>query len=111
VEDYRQGYPRLAAFLTLDKNFSILKRFDYLHIRSLLDLQDQLSDLQDQLKVCEDFDRVQLGLSSRRQDGNRQRRDLLECIRSTLEVYGACMRDIPTRHIMMLNFKAISAAN
>ncbi|RBR26062.1 uncharacterized protein FIESC28_01090 [Fusarium coffeatum] len=88
LEDYRQGYPRLASFLTLDRNFSILKRYDFLHMRSLLDLQDQLSELQDQLKRCDELEPVQLGLSSRRQDSNNTRRDLLQRIRSTLEVYG-----------------------
>nr|RBQ91818.1 hypothetical protein FVER53263_12493 [Fusarium verticillioides] len=87
VEDYRQGYPRLAKFLTLDKNFSILKRYDFLHMRSILDLQDQLSELEDRLKACDDVDRVQLGLCSRRQDANTTRRDILQQIRSTLEVY------------------------
>jgi hypothetical protein len=60
-------------------------------MRSLIDLQDQLAELQDQLKACDDFDRVQLGLSSRRQDGNNTRRDLLQRVRLTLEVYGWCM--------------------
>ncbi|KAF5012412.1 hypothetical protein FDECE_1541 [Fusarium decemcellulare] len=100
LEDYRQGYPRLAGFLTLDRNFSILKRYDFLHMRSLLDLQDQLSELQDQLKTCDDFDRVQLGLSSRRQDGNNVRRDLLERIRSTLETYGSCMDYTPPQNAL-----------
>ncbi|KAF4943879.1 hypothetical protein FGADI_13095 [Fusarium gaditjirri] len=93
VEDHRQGYPRLASFLTLDRNFSILKRYDFLHMRSLLDLQDQLSELQDQLKTCDDFDRVQLGLCSRRQDGNDTRRNLLQRIRTTLEVYDNAVQD------------------
>lgn len=37
LEDYPQGYPRLAAFLALDRDFTVFKRFDYLHIRSLLE--------------------------------------------------------------------------
>ncbi len=88
MEDYRQGYPRLAAFLNLDRRFSVLKRFDYLHMRSLLDLQDQLSELEDRLNRCDDGDRIQLGLSSRRQDANTQRSELLQLIRAKLELYG-----------------------
>lgn len=88
VEDYRNGYPRLAAFLNLDDNFSVLKRFDYLHMRNLLDLQDQLSELEDTLNRYDDAERVQLHLSSRRQDANQERRDLLTRIRERLEIYG-----------------------
>lgn len=88
MEDYRQGYPRLAAFLNLDRDFSVLKRFDYLHMRSLLDLQDQLSELEERLNQCDDVDRIQLGLSSRRQDSNTHRREMLELIRAKLEIYG-----------------------
>ena len=88
VEQYRLGYPRLAAFLTLDKDFSVLKRFDYLHMRSLLELQDQLSELETRLNHYDDLERIQLGLSSRRQDPNTDRRDLLHIIQTKLETYG-----------------------
>ncbi|KAI1174285.1 hypothetical protein F4777DRAFT_580102 [Nemania sp. FL0916] len=96
LEEYRNGYPRLAAFLNLDDNFSILKRFDYLHMRSLLDLQDQLSELEDKLHDHDDAERVQLQLSSRRQDGNLERRELLSQIREKLEIYDKSVQDFNT---------------
>ncbi|CAG8978972.1 hypothetical protein HYALB_00012255 [Hymenoscyphus albidus] len=77
VEDYKQGYPRLAAFQSQNRNFRILKRFDYLHMRSLIEQQDRLSELENQLNDCDDAETTQLGLSSCRQDTNHQRRDLL----------------------------------
>ena len=88
MEDYRNGYPRVAAFINLDKNFGTWKRFDYLHARTLLDLQDELVELEGQLNVLDDAEDIQLNLSSRRQDSNQSRRSLLAQIRLKLEEYG-----------------------
>ncbi|KAI1401875.1 hypothetical protein F4819DRAFT_305951 [Hypoxylon fuscum] len=92
LEDYRQGYPRLAAFMNLERNFSILKRFDYLHMRSLLDLQDQLGELEDRLNELDDTERVQLRLSSRRQDDSKDRRELLQQIRVVIKQYDVAVK-------------------
>ena len=88
VEDYRQGYPRAAAFLNLDKDFTILKRFDQLHMRVLLEQQDELQRLEYELNECDDTERIQLNLSSHRQDSNQHRRTLFEEIRAALRSYG-----------------------
>lgn len=88
VEHYRQGYPRLAAFFNLDPNFTVFKRFDSLHIRVLLEQQDRLCELQQQLEDCDDAETIQLNLSSRRQDGNRARREILQQIKTELKDYG-----------------------
>ncbi|PVI01283.1 hypothetical protein DM02DRAFT_728018 [Periconia macrospinosa] len=87
VEHYRRGYPRLAAFLNLDPNFTVFKRFDNLHIRVLLEQQDRLYELQQQLEECDDAETIQLNLSSRRQDGNQTRRELLQRIKAELTDY------------------------
>lgn len=88
MEHYREGYPRLAAFLNLDKDFSVLRRFDYLHMRCLLDQQDQLVELEDQLHRFDDEEQIELRLRSRRQDEHQERRDLLNLIRTKVESYG-----------------------
>lgn len=88
VEHYRQGYPRLAAFLNVDKDFTILKRFDNLHMRCLLEQQDQLFELETELNQCDDAENTQLYLSSRRQDLNQRRRELLEQVKEGLQAYG-----------------------
>lgn len=93
LEDYKQGYPRLAAFLALDQNFTVLKRFDYLHMRSLLEQQDELTELQERLDRCDNSERVQLGLSSRRQDRNADRRELLRQVTAKLKVYDNSVQD------------------
>ncbi|KAG9231492.1 hypothetical protein BJ875DRAFT_506648 [Amylocarpus encephaloides] len=87
VEHYRQGYPRLAAFLSLDPNFTIFRRFDTLHLRVLLEQQDRLCELQQQLEDCDDAETVQLNLSSRRQDDNRTRRNVLQQVAAELKDY------------------------
>ncbi|CZR51425.1 uncharacterized protein PAC_01301 [Phialocephala subalpina] len=87
LEHYRQGYPRLAAFLNLDPNFTIFRRFDTLHLRVLLEQQDRLCELQQQLEDCDDVETVQLNLSSRRQDDNRTRRNVLQQVAAELKDY------------------------
>jgi hypothetical protein len=93
LEDYKQGYPRLAAFLALDQNFTVLKRFDYLHMRSLLEQQDELAELQERLDRCDNSELVQLGLSSRRQDRNADRRELLRQVTAKLKAYDKSVQD------------------
>lgn len=88
MESYPHGYPRLAAFLGLDRNFTIVKRFDDLHIRALLDYQDRLCELEHCLEACDNLEDVSLNLSSRRQDGNSRRKELIEEVKKQLGLYG-----------------------
>lgn len=88
MEDYRRGYPQLAAFLSLDEYFTIVKRFDYLHMRSIAEQQDQIAELETQLNQCDDEEGIQLNLSSRRQDANGKRRDLMNQVHEKLKQYG-----------------------
>jgi hypothetical protein len=57
-------------------------------MRVLLEQQDRLCELQEQLEDCDDAETVQLNLSSRRQDDNRTRREILQQITTELKVYG-----------------------
>jgi len=66
----------------------LFKRFDQLHMRVLLDLQDELMELKASLDECDDREAIQLHLSSRRQDGNIRRREILRNISTKLESYG-----------------------
>ncbi|KAK4695582.1 hypothetical protein P7C71_g2194, partial [Lecanoromycetidae sp. Uapishka_2] len=93
LEDYPQGYPRLAAFLALDRDFTVFKRFDYLHMRSLLEQQDELAELQERLDRCDDAEPIRLGLSSRRQDENPERRGLLRQVTAKLQEYDKCVQN------------------
>lgn len=72
----------------MDENFTIVKRFDYLHMRCILEQQDALAELEDRLNKVDAQESVELRLCSRRQDDNLERRQLLRDISSSLKEYG-----------------------
>ena len=99
VEDCPKGYPKLAAFLSSEHNFSLYRGFSYLHSRVLLDLQDEISTLEKELDTADIFDSAnghENRLSSRRRDqvdaqntaAERSRRHILSDIRAKLVDYG-----------------------
>ena len=88
VEEYRLGYARLAAFLNIDPSFTVIRRFDHLHLRLLLEKQAHLSELERQLMKCDDEETVQLYASSCKQDENVERRRLIEEIQVNIHNYG-----------------------
>ena len=88
VEEYQLGYSRLAAFMSLDAKFSMAKRFDFLHMRYLLYLQDSLIYQEERLDACDDAEDIQLHHSSRRQDGNETRKALMQELEVLLNKYG-----------------------
>ncbi|KAI1080556.1 hypothetical protein F5B20DRAFT_539727 [Whalleya microplaca] len=49
IDESPNGYPRLGAFIAADQNFLILRRFNYLQARVLLNLQDQLQKYENEL--------------------------------------------------------------
>lgn len=49
VEDYPQGWPRLAAFLNSDDNFTIFRKFGQSHCRLLIQLQAEITELEQDL--------------------------------------------------------------
>jgi hypothetical protein len=49
VDEYSNGYPRLAAMLHSDENFTIFRRFGYLQCRLILEKQSRLAKLECQL--------------------------------------------------------------
>lgn len=97
VEDCPEGYPRLAAFLSSDQNFTLYRGFSYLHSRVLLDLQEDIACLERELDRrdkedeangerrrlrCVDQDRAK----GRNED--RPRQEILADIKSKLIEYG-----------------------
>lgn len=91
VNEYPNGYPRLAARLNSDVNVQIIRRFGYLHNRILLRYQDRLSELEQDLKKTDLAESNQFRLNSRRYDegpkGSSTRTVLLDGITSTLKEY------------------------
>lgn len=56
MEEYPEGYPRLAAFQSSQPSFSIYRSFDYLHSRVILNLQAELRNLEQELEILDDED-------------------------------------------------------
>ncbi|KAK4892340.1 hypothetical protein LTR27_009174 [Elasticomyces elasticus] len=56
VEGTINGYPRLAAFQCSEDNFGLYRAFDYLHSRTILDLQAELSCLEQELELLDAHD-------------------------------------------------------
>lgn len=90
MEEHRLGYARLAAFLNIDPSFTVVRRFDYLHLRLLLEKQAYLGELERRLMKCDDEETVQLYASSCKQDGNVERRRLIQEIEDKIRNYGMC---------------------
>jgi len=93
-----EGYPRSAAFLSSEHNFSLYRGFGYLHSRVLLGLQDRIVALERELDKKDHMDVLNgLGdhLCSRAKDecetepdsNERSRIEILEDIRKLLEEY------------------------
>lgn len=96
MENCPEGYPRLAAFLSSEQNFSIYRGFTYLHARVLLGLQDQIVALERELDKKDQLDKnngFEDRLQSRARDeiedtDTRSRLRILNDIRSKLGEYG-----------------------
>ena len=94
MEDHPEGYPRLASYVNSDPNFTIYRRFGYLHNRVLLYRQDELCVLQERLEKLDDEDQEKepKNLKSRERDekyNSTARRDLIFEIDAKLNVYGS----------------------
>ena len=92
VEDYRNGYPRLAAFTAADPCFSIVRGFGNLYARNVLLKQDRLAELEAQLDHVDAHESTQWYLSSRRADNNPTRTRLVQDIDIALNEYGMVLR-------------------
>ncbi|KAI1411362.1 hypothetical protein F5Y13DRAFT_191301 [Hypoxylon sp. FL1857] len=91
LDEYRQGYPHLGAFLALDQNFLIFRRFGYLQARVLLNIQDQLRECEDKLETL-DQESEEWVLQSRELK-NVKRDELLKNIENKLERYSTFMNN------------------
>lgn len=56
MDDFPRGYPRLAAFVNIDTNTHIYRRFGYLRNRALLYVQDELARLERKLADMDESD-------------------------------------------------------
>lgn len=77
VEDYREGYPRLSAFVNSDLDFMLFKRFGQLHARVLLQKQDEITEIEQKLNELDKIETTAFFLRSRRMDPSVERRKLI----------------------------------
>jgi len=112
IDSHPEGYPQLAAFMNSDENFSICRRFGFLHQRVLLYRQDELRALEDRLIRLDDEDAEDDPklLKSRKLDDVKEgslRRGLIQEIDEKLEEYVKVMQ----RMKFVSNCKTASARN
>ena len=92
MDTFEAGYPKVAAAEVCDPNFLILRKFDWLHLRVLLRLQDELVELEEDLRELDNFDYGDdyKKLQSRRRDEgiDSKRKDLLSQVEQKLAIYG-----------------------
>lgn len=66
----------------------MIRRFDELHLRILLEQQAEIGELENKLNQYDDNETTQLYLSSYRADKNQKRRDLIAELKIKLQEYG-----------------------
>ena len=91
VDQYPEGYGKLAAFIDCDPNFRIYRKFGWLHNRVLLHIQDELQKLEQELEGVDNWEAKSgdmVKLASRRADKNTARSELIAAIKEKLDEYG-----------------------
>ena len=93
MDDYDQGYGKVAAFEDCDPNFLIYRKFGWLHNRVILHTQDELQELEERLEGLDKWE-VSDGdkeiLKHRREDDedpDSPRKELLKTIKAKLAEY------------------------
>ena len=85
------GYHNFSQFISSDNDFFVLRRFDTLHARVLLGLQDKLSQVDERLEAIETRHRQEdvsdVHNGSFRQEKLQERKNLLVKARGMLRTY------------------------
>ncbi|KAL9129784.1 MAG: hypothetical protein Q9217_001860 [Psora testacea] len=110
MDEFQQGYGKVAAFEDCDPTLNIYRKFGWLHDRTLLHLQDELSELERELKYLDEYDFKDgdhIRLISRRYDygllgsgTQSERKDLINEINAKLKEYDELL--LRTRQIKAL---------
>lgn len=91
VNEYPQGYGKVAAIEDLDPDLLVYRKFGWLHNYALLYLQDELTELQNDLEShdrWESRDGDPQLLISRRLNHDSRRKELIAALHSRLAQYG-----------------------
>jgi hypothetical protein len=94
VEDYPEGYPRLAAYIDSDVDNTLFRRFGILHARTLLYKQAEITELEKQLLELDQKDentsndwKLHSHINLARGD-NKVRKELMDKIELKMKEYG-----------------------
>ena len=93
MDDFPNGYPRIAALIDSDPNFVIYRQHRFLRHRCMLHLQDELAEFEQKLKAidAQDAKDHKILLKSRQRDDDEKipkRSRLLATIQLKLKEYG-----------------------
>ena len=97
MDNFPDGYPRIAALIDSDPNFVIYRQYGFLRHRCLLHLQDELAECEQKLQAYDahDAETHKILLRSRQRDDTEKipkRSKLLATIHSKLNEYGNVCR-------------------
>lgn len=88
------GYPKVAGFEDCDRSLLIFRKFGWLHLRSLLSLQDELAELEKEMRGLDEWEFAEgdpRNLFSRRRDAQQPdsaRKELAVKTKVKLAEYG-----------------------
>ena len=94
MNNREQGYPKVAGFMDCDRSLLIFRKFGWLHLRSLLSLQDEVVELESKLRRLDQWEFANgdfKNLLSRRRDAQQTdsvRQELFLKIKTKLAEYG-----------------------
>ncbi len=83
-----------------DLGLIMFRRFNYLHLRHLLYLQDELSCLEKKLYYADLADPEHINLRSRQLDSNAERKSMMVAIAAKLKEYGKVMRTLRSEQVV-----------
>lgn len=87
------GYPKLCEFIASADNVLVLRRFNKLHARALLQLQDEIAEQEERINQQDDETRAEVDpkkrhLDTMRADPHDERQRTLKELRGQLTEYG-----------------------
>jgi hypothetical protein len=94
VDEYPNGFSRLAAFVNSDDDMAMVRSFGYLHTRALLQLQVEITELEKALYALDKKDETNPAMNYRRistkhkENADNEHTVLMSEIKAKLKEYG-----------------------
>ncbi len=95
VDDYPDGWPRVAAFLNSADNFQIFRRFSYAHSRLLTNLMAKITTLEKRLLELDEKDAevgsetyYRLRTTEYQEGWDAKKQELMDKLKAEILAYG-----------------------